>query len=221
MKKVIAIDGYAATGKSTQAKNIAKHLNFLHIDSGAMYRGITYFALKNFWFKNQINIEVLKDNIEEIDINFSIVNQTQIIIINKINVEKELRNIKIDQNVSLVASVPEIRSFLLKKQRQIANKNNIVMDGRDIGSVVFPDSKNKFFLIASPEIRARRRYDQIKTDNKSATLSQILKDVKTRDKGDMSRQISPLKPASDAKIIDTSYLSKELVFDKIISLIEL
>ena len=221
MKKVIAIDGYAATGKSTQAKNIAKHLNFLHIDSGAMYRGITYFALKNFWFKNQINIEVLKDNIEEIDINFSIINQTQIITINKINVEKELRNIKIDQNVSLVASVPEIRSFLLKKQRQIATKNNIVMDGRDIGSVVFPDSKNKFFLIASPEIRARRRYDQIKTDNKSATLSQILKNVKTRDKGDMSRQISPLKPASDAKIIDTSYLSKELVFDKIISLIEL
>lgn len=221
MKEVIAIDGYAATGKSTQAKNIAKHLNFLHIDTGAMYRAITYFSLNNFLIKSQINIKKLIDNINKIDINFKIANQNQFITINDENVEEKLRNIEIDQNVSMVASIPEVRSFLVKKQRHLSRSSDVVMEGRDIGTVVFPNSRNKFFLIASPEIRAKRRFLQIKKNNENISFSQILEDVKTRDKNDESRKTSPLKPAIDAKIIDTSDYSETEVFNKIKSLLKL
>ncbi len=221
MKEVIAIDGYAATGKSTQAKNIAKYLNFLHIDSGAMYRAITLFSLNNFFKKNQINIKKLIENLDTIDINFIISNNMQVITINEENIQNKLRNIDVEQNVSEIASVPEVRSFLIKKQRQIAIKNNLVMDGRDIGTVVFPKSKNKIFLTASPEIRAKRRFDQIKLTNKNLSLSKVLDSVRIRDKKDELRKISPLKPASDAKIIDTSNYNKKEVFNKIILTLQL
>ena len=220
MKEVIAIDGYAATGKSTQAKNIAKHLNFIHIDTGAMYRGITYYSLNNFLIKSQISAKKLIDNIDKIDINFKIVNQNQIITINDENIQEKLRNIEIDQNVSMVSSIPEVRSFLVKRQRQLSINNDVVMEGRDIGTVVFPNSKNKFFLIASPKIRAKRRFRQIKKNNENISFSQIFEDVKIRDKNDESREISPLKPAKDAKIIDTSNYSETEVFHKIISLLK-
>ena len=217
MKEVIAIDGYAATGKSTQAKNIAKHLNFIHIDTGAMYRGITYYSLNNFLIKSQISAKKLIDNIDKIDINFKIVNQNQIITINDENIQEKLRNIEIDQNVSMVSSIPEVRSFLVKRQRQLSTNNDVVMEGRDIGTVVFPNSKNKFFLVASPKIRAKRRFRQMKKNNENISFSQIFDDVKIRDKNDESREISPLKPAKDAKIIDTSNYSETEVFHKIIS----
>lgn len=221
MKEVIAIDGYAATGKTTQAKNIAKYLNFLHIDSGAMYRALTFFSLNNFLKKNQINIKKLIENLDTIDVNFKISNKMQVITINNENIQNQLRNIDVEQNVSEIASVPEVRSFLMKKQRQIAIKNNVVMDGRDIGTVVFPESKNKIFLTASPEIRAKRRFDQIKLTNKSFSFSKVLNNVKIRDKKDESRKISPLKPAIDAKIIDTSNYNKIEVFNKIILTLQL
>ena len=217
MKEVIAIDGYAATGKSTQAKNIAKHLNFIHIDTGAMYRGITYYSLNNFLIKSQISAKKLIDNIDKIDINFKIVNQNQVITINDENIQEKLRNIEIDQNVSLISSIPEVRYFLVKRQRQLSINNDVVMEGRDIGTVVFPNSKNKFFLVASPKIRAKRRFRQMKKNNENISFSQIFEDVKIRDKNDESREISPLKPAKDAKIIDTSNYSETEVFHKIIS----
>ena len=220
MKEVIAIDGYAATGKSTQAKNIAKHLNFIHIDTGAMYRGITYYSLNNFLIKSQISTKKLIDNIDKIEINFKIVNQNQIITINDENIQEKLRNIEIDQNVSMVSSIPEVRSFLVKRQRQLSTNNDVVMEGRDIGTVVFPNSKNKFFLVASPKIRAKRRFRQTKKNNENISFSQIFEDVKIRDKNDESREISPLKPAKDAKIIDTSNYSETEVFHKIISLLK-
>ena len=220
MKEVIAIDGYAATGKSTQAKNIAKHLNFIHIDTGAMYRGITYYSLNNFLIKSQISTKKLIDNIDKIEINFKIVNQNQIITINDENIQEKLRNIEIDQNVSMVSSIPEVRSFLVKRQRQLSINNDVVMEGRDIGTVVFPNSKNKFFLVASPKIRAKRRFRQMKKNNENISFSQIFEDVKIRDKNDESREISPLKPAKDAKIIDTSNYSETEVFHKIISLLK-
>ena len=220
MKEVIAIDGYAATGKSTQAKNIAKHLNFIHIDTGAMYRGITYYSLNNFLIKSQISAKKLINNIDKIDINFKIVNQNQIITINDENIQEKLRNIEIDQNVSMVSSIPEVRSFLVKRQRQLSTNNDVVMEGRDIGTVVFPNSKNKFFLVASPKIRAKRRFRQTKKNNENISFSQIFEDVKIRDKNDESREISPLKPAKDAKIIDTSNYSETEVFHKIISLLK-
>jgi cytidylate kinase len=217
MKEVIAIDGYAATGKSTQAKNIAKHLNFIHIDTGAMYRGITYYSLNNFLIKSQISAKKLIDNIDKIDINFKIVNHNQIITINDENIQEKLRNIEIDQNVSMVSSIPEVRSFLVKRQRQLSTNNDVVMEGRDIGTVVFPNSKNKFFLVASPKIRAKRRFRQMKKNNENISFSQIFEDVKIRDRDDESRETSPLKPAKDAKIIDTSNYSESEVFHKIIS----
>ena len=221
MKEVIAIDGYAATGKSSQAKNLAKYLNFIHIDSGAMYRAITFFSLNNFFKKNQINIKKLIENLDKIDVNFKILNNIQIITINDENIKHKLRDVDVEHYVSEIASVPEVRSFLIKKQRQIAIKNNVVMDGRDIGTVVFPESKNKIFLTASPEIRAKRRYDQIKSNNKNLSFSQVLKNVKLRDKNDESRKISPLIPAFDAKIIDTSNYTKREVFNKIILTLQL
>ena len=221
MKEVIAIDGYAATGKSSQAKNLAKYLNFIHIDSGAMYRAITFFSLNNFFKKNQINIKKLIDNLDKIDVNFKILNNIQIITINDENIKHKLRDVDVEHYVSEIASVPEVRSFLIKKQRQIAIKNNVVMDGRDIGTVVFPESKNKIFLTASPEIRAKRRFDQIKSNNKNLSFSQVLKNVKLRDKNDESRKISPLIPAFDAKIIDTSNYTKREVFNKIILTLQL
>ena len=221
MKEVIAIDGYAATGKSSQAKNLAKYLNFIHIDSGAMYRAITFFSLNNFFKKNQINIKKLIENLDKIDVNFKILNNIQIITINDENIKNKLRDIDVEHYVSEIASVPEVRSFLIKKQRQIAIKNNVVMDGRDIGTVVFPESKNKIFLTASPEIRAKRRFDQIKSKNKNLSFSQVLKNVKVRDKNDESRKISPLIPAVDAKIIDTSNYTKREVFNKIILTLQL
>ena len=221
MKEVIAIDGYAATGKSTQAKNIAKHLNFIHIDTGAMYRGITYYSLNNFLIKSQISAKKLIDNIDKIDINFKIVNQNQIITINDENIQEKLRNIEIDQNVSMVSSIPEVRSFLVKRQRQLSINNDVVMEGRDIGTVVFPNSKNKFFIIASTKIRAKRRFRKKKKNNENISFSQIFEDVKIRDKNDESRETSPLKPAKDAKIIDTSNYSETEVFNKIISLLKL
>ena len=221
MKEVIAIDGYAATGKSSQAKNLAKYLNFIHIDSGAMYRAITFFSLNNFFKKNQINIKKLIENLDKIDVNFKILNNIQIITINDENIKHKLRDVDVEHYVSEIASVPEVRSFLIKKQRQIAIKNNVVMDGRDIGTVVFPESKNKIFLTASPEIRAKRRFDQIKSNNKNLSFSQVLKNVKLRDKNDESRKISPLIPAVDAKIIDTSNYTKREVFNKIILTLQL
>ena len=221
MKEVIAIDGYAATGKSSQAKNLAKYLNFIHIDSGAMYRAVTFFSLNNFFKKNQINIKKLIENLDKIDVNFKILNNIQIITINDENIRHKLRGIDVEHYVSEIASVPEVRSFLIKKQRQIAIKNNVVMDGRDIGTVVFPESKNKIFLTASPEIRAKRRFDQIKSNNKNLSFSQVLKNVKLRDKNDESRKISPLIPAFDAKIIDTSNYTKREVFNKIILTLQL
>ena len=221
MKEVIAIDGYAATGKSSQAKNLAKYLNFIHIDSGAMYRAVTFFSLNNFFKKNQINIKKLIENLDKIDVNFKILNNIQIITINDENIKHKLRDVDVEHYVSEIASVPEVRSFLIKKQRQIAIKNNVVMDGRDIGTVVFPESKNKIFLTASPEIRAKRRFDQIKSNNKNLSFSQVLKNVKVRDKNDESRKISPLRPAFDAKIIDTSNYTKREVFNKIILTLQL
>ena len=182
-----------------------------------MYRGITYYSLNNFLIKSQISAKKLIDNIDKIDINFKIVNQNQIITINDENIQEKLRNIEIDQNVSMVSSIPEVRSFLVKRQRQLSINNDVVMEGRDIGTVVFPNSKNKFFLIASPKIRAKRRFRQIKKNNENISFSQIFEDVKIRDKHDESREISPLKPAKDAKIIDTSNYSETEVFHKIIS----
>ncbi len=220
MKKIIAIDGHAATGKSTQAKKIAKYLGYKYIDSGAMYRAVTHYCLINGWINKLINLNSILENLKNIDIQFKTLNNFQITTLNGNDVEGYIRKRDVAKNVSKIATIPEIRSFLVEKQRQIGLKNNVVMDGRDIGTVVFPETENKFFLTASIEVRAERRHEELKLNNESIDFSTVLENVKSRDLDDTSRLTSPLEPAEDAIIVDTSNYSVNEVFDKLISLIK-
>jgi len=220
MKKIIAIDGHAATGKSTQAKKIAKYLGYKHIDSGAMYRAVTHYCLINGWINELINLNSILENLKNIDIQFKTLNNSQITILNGNDVEDFIRKMDVAENVSKIAAIPEIRSFLVAKQRQIGSTNNIVMDGRDIGTVVFPNAENKFFLTASIEVRAERRYEELKLNNENIDFSTVLENVRSRDFDDTSRLTSPLEPAEDAIIVDTSSSSANEIFDKLISLIK-
>ena len=220
MKKIIAIDGHAATGKSTQAKKIAKYLGYKYIDSGAMYRAVTHYCLINGWINKLINLNSILENRKNIDIQFKTLNNFQITTLNGNDVEGYIRKMDVAKNVSKIAAIPEIRSFLVEKQRQIGLKNNVVMDGRDIGTVVFPETENKFFLTASIEVRAERRHEELKLNNESIDFSTVLENVKSRDLDDTSRLTSPLEPAEDAIIVDTSNYSVNEVFDKLISLIK-
>ncbi len=219
MKSIIAIDGYAATGKSSQAKRIAKSLNYKYIDTGAMYRAVTYYCMINDLLIQPINVKEILEKIKIINLEFKILNNAQVIFLNNVDVEPFIRKMDIANNVSKIAIIPEIREFLVKIQRRIGVKYNAVMDGRDIGTVVFPDAKNKFFLTASPEIRAERRYKELKLKNENTTYSKVLKNIKERDLEDSSRKDSPLKPSRDAIIIDTSNLNEDEVFDRLISFI--
>ena len=220
MKKIIAIDGCAATGKSTQAKKIAKYLGYKYIDSGAMYRAVTHYCLINGWINELINLNSILENLKNIDIQFKTLNNSQITILNGNDVEDFIRKMDVAENVSKIAAIPEIRSFLVAKQRQIGSTNNIVMDGRDIGTVVFPNAENKFFLTASIEVRAERRYEELKLNNENIDFSTVLENVRSRDFDDTSRLTSPLEPAEDAIIVDTSSSSANEIFDKLISLIK-
>ncbi|MDA9685339.1 (d)CMP kinase [Flavobacteriaceae bacterium] len=221
MKKIIAIDGHAATGKSTLAKRIAKSLSFTYVDTGAMYRAITFYFIKTKILTEPLDIKHIVKNLENIDIKFKTIKKSQIILLNGNDVEPHIRKMDVAEKVSIVAAIPEVRKFLVKIQRKIAVKNNIVMDGRDIGTVVFPYAKNKFFLTASAEIRSKRRFDELKLDNENVVYSKVFENIKKRDYEDTSRQDSPLRPAKDAIIIETSNLNKDQVYDRLISLINI
>jgi len=219
MKKIIAIDGHAATGKSSQAKKIAKFFGYNYIDTGAMYRAVTYYCIISDLLSEPINVRTIIERLNKINIEFKISNKSQIILLNGNDVEPFIRKMDVAENVSKIAGIPEVRSFLVKIQRQIAIKNNVVMDGRDIGTVVFPNAKNKFFLTASLEIRAKRRFEELKSSNETIIYSKVLENVKIRDYEDSSRLVSPLKPAKDAIIVETSNLTENEVFERLISLI--
>ena len=219
MKKIIAIDGHAATGKSSQAKKIANFFGYNYIDTGAMYRAVTYYCIISDLLSEPINVRTIIERLNKIDIEFKISNKSQIILLNGNDVEPFIRKMDVAENVSKIAGIPEVRSFLVKIQRQIAIKNNVVMDGRDIGTVVFPNAKNKFFLTASLEIRAKRRFEELKSSNETIIYSKVLENVKIRDYEDSSRLVSPLKPAKDAIIVETSNLTENEVFERLISLI--
>ena len=219
MKKIIAIDGHAATGKSSQAKKIAKYFGYKYIDTGAMYRAVTYYCIISDLLSEPINVRTIIERLNKINIEFKISNKSQIILLNGNDVEPFIRKMDVAENVSKIAGIPEVRSFLVKIQRQIAIKNNVVMDGRDIGTVVFPNAKNKFFLTASLEIRAKRRFEELKSSNETIIYSKVLENVKIRDYEDSSRLVSPLKPAKDAIIVETSNLTENEVFERLISLI--
>jgi cytidylate kinase len=209
---IIAIDGEASTGKSTQAKKIAEKFNYNYRDSGAYYRAITLYLLQN-----NINSN---DNISQSVLNQIFIEQTYkdkklSISLNGNDVTQKIRGYKVSVNVSNFAKKPEIRDFVYKQLRSSARYKSLVIDGRDIGTVVFPDAKFKFFLLADAKIRAERRHKQI--NDKSVKLESIEEEIKSRDNTDSTRKIAPLKKAEDAFEIDVTLLSIEQVFGKILS----
>ena len=207
---IIAIDGEASTGKSTQAKKIAKKLNISYRDSGAYYRAITLFLIRNHINSEEI---IRNDILEKIDIYQKFENGIFSIFLNDIDVTSNIRGQKVSVNVSEYAKKPEIREFVYNLLRKSSESTSIVVDGRDIGTVVFPDADYKFFLYAIPEIRAQRRHKEI--NDESIKIELIEREIKQRDDIDSTRDIAPLKKAEDAFGIDVSYLSIDEVFEKI------
>jgi cytidylate kinase len=215
MNDIIAIDGPGGAGKSTIAGLLAEELGYLHLDTGAMYRAVTLAALeKNIGFNDN---EALTKVAENINIDF---NQKGEIFIDGRNVSQEIRSQEVNAHVSETAAVKEVREILVKKQKKIAEENKVVMDGRDITTVVLPDAEYKFYLTASIEERARRRYEELKSKNIEVDIEEIKNNIKERDKKDSQRKYSPLKKADDAVLIDSTNLSIEEVIEKIKKIIQ-
>jgi len=222
-KNIIAIDGYASTGKSSLAKNISLHLNYIYINSGSMYRAITVFALKKGLIPlNKENIRSLINLLSEIKLDYRINNLTGFseIYLNNINIEAEIKTLKVSEYVSLVAEISEIRKHVVKIQKSFQNRGGLVMDGRDIGSIVFPNADLKLFLKASEKVRAKRRYDELIKEGYKVKYKDVLENIISRDSKDTKRKDSPLIIAKDAVVIDNSELSINDQLDIIIKLID-
>ena len=203
----IAIDGYSSCGKSTLAKALAKELSFVYVDSGAMYRAVTFYFLKHDVAIHN-DTEVAKA-LERINIDFANIKGENICFLNNENVENEIRSMRISNNVSEVAAIGLVRVKLVKMQRLIASNNSVVMDGRDIGTVVFPNADVKFFVTADKDIRAQRRYDELISKGKVVTIREVQQNLEHRDTIDTTREISPLRKAEDAIEIDNTNLNRE------------
>ena len=219
----IAIDGYSSCGKSTIAKSIAKKYNFRYIDSGAMYRAITLFFMRNDVIKNKnINFDLLNQLIENVKVDFYFDTKTKSskTLLNNQNVEDDIRNISVSENVSIVARIAKVRKKLIAIQQKIGESKNIVMDGRDIGTKVLPNAKIKLFVTADIEVRAQRRFTQLKKTALNVSFSKILKNLNDRDRFDISRKMNPLAKADDAILIDNTLMSlkeQEIFLHNIIS----
>ena len=222
-KKIkIAIDGYSSTGKSTIAKQLAKKLSYIYVDSGAMYRAVTLFAMENGFISSEnFDRETLIQNLHKVHLEFKWNDAKEMaeIYLNNRNIETEIRTLEVSNFVSAVASLLEVREKLVEQQQAIAKNKGVVMDGRDIGTVVFPNADLKFFIIASAEKRAERRFKELKLKGDKVTYEEILKNVTERDHLDSTRTISPLKKADDAIEIDNSNLSLEEQFKKIAAIV--
>ena len=213
MKKItIAIDGFSSCGKSTMAKDLAREVGYIYIDSGAMYRAVTLYCLDNGLFTpDGIDTAQLEAAIPNIRISFQLNPETQrpMTYLNGVNVEDRIRTMEVSTRVSPVAALPFVREALVKLQQEMGQAKGIVMDGRDIGTVVFPDAELKIFVVASAEIRAQRRYDELKAKGQEASYEEILANVKERDYIDQNRKVSPLRQAEDAILLDNSNLTIE------------
>jgi len=218
---VIAIDGFSSTGKSSISKVVADTLGLIHIDTGAMYRAITLFGLRNFKNeKQEIDLSKLLQNLNEISLEFRENSGKLEIYLNGENVSKEIRTTEISDNVSFIAKQPEVREHLVVLQRDIAEKQGVIMDGRDIGTVVLPDADYKFFLTASADERARRRFLELQSLGIETTIEEVKQNLIERDRIDSEREISPLKQAENAILIDNTNLNKEETIDLILSYIK-
>lgn len=211
-KLIIAIDGYSSCGKSTFAKAIAKELQYVFIDSGAMYRAVTLFCMrKNLVEKDSIDVSTIISRLTDINIDFIFnpdINEYETYL-NSENVEKEIRNMEVTSFVSRISQIHEVRSRMVELQREIGVFKGIVMDGRDIGTVVFPDADIKIFMTASVDIRAKRRFDELKEKGVDTDFEEIKSSIIARDIADENRDISPLRRADDAIILDNSRMSVE------------
>ena len=222
-KVIVAIDGPSSSGKSTIAKLVAKHFNFTYIDSGSIYRAITYVAIKNNLIKTgNIDVVSLIDLLNNCSISFSFNSNNQNVIkLDDVSVENEIRTFEISNNVSLIAEKNEIRKYVLKIQKDISNNKSVVMDGRDIGSVVFPNADFKFFLDASIDVRALRRWNELKLTEKDLKFEEVKKDLLKRDKKDINRKFSPLIRPKDSRLINSDRLDISEVVEHIIGIIKI
>ena len=213
MKKIIiAIDGHSSCGKSTMAKDLAKTIGYIYIDSGAMYRAVTLYALQNRFFKgDQPDLEKLREALPKIRISFVKNPETgrSDTYLNGTNVEKEIRSMEVADKVSPIAAIGFVREEMVKQQQAMGNEKGIVMDGRDIGTVVFPEAELKIFVTASPEIRAHRRRQELIDKGDKTTFEEVLHNLTKRDHMDSTRKDGPLKQAEDAIVLDNSNLSIE------------
>lgn len=222
MKKqpVIAIDGYSSTGKSSISKVIAQKLGIVHMDTGALYRGITYYAIQNCMKDNKIDTTTLFKCFDKIKLEFRTIEQDLILFLNGIDISKEIRLPEVSDYVSFIAKQAEVRTFLLHTQRSLAKHGGIIMDGRDIGTTVLPNADYKFFLTASIEERTKRRYQELLTMGENIDLEDVKANLIHRDKMDSERKVSPLKQADDAILIDNSKINKEETINLILSYIK-
>lgn len=213
MKKItIAIDGFSSCGKSTMAKDLAREVGYIYIDSGAMYRAVTLYSIENGIFNGDvIDTEKLKQEIKNIRISFKMNPKSSRpdTYLNDVNVEDKIRTMEVSSKVSPISALDFVREEMVAQQQSMGKEKGIVMDGRDIGTTVFPDAELKIFVTATPEIRAQRRFDELKAKGQEASFDEILENVKQRDYIDQHRDISPLRQADDALLLDNTDLTIE------------
>lgn len=224
MKKItIAIDGFSSTGKSTLAKQLAQHLGYVYVDTGAMYRAVTFFAMQNGYItKDFFDKQTLINSLPYIKLHFVFNPDLGFaeMYLNDVNIEKEIRTLEVSNFVSLVAEVSEVRAKLVEQQQEMGKEKGIVMDGRDIGTVVFPSAELKIFMTASAETRAQRRFDELQDKGQDVSFEEVLKNVEGRDYIDTHREDSPLRKADDAIEIDNSYLTKDEQFNAVLEMVD-
>lgn len=209
-KIIIAIDGHSSSGKSTMAKDLAREIGYIYIDTGAMYRAVTLYCLRKGYIQGDtIQEEALKADLDQMDISFRYNAETgrPDTYLNGEKVEKEIRSMEVADKVSLIAALGFVRRAMVAKQQEMGKAKGIVMDGRDIGTVVFPDAELKVFVTASPEVRARRRLEELQAKGEQTTYEEVLANVKKRDYIDSTREESPLRQAPDALVLDNSEMT--------------
>lgn len=214
----VAIDGPAGAGKSTLARAVAKRLSYIYVDTGALYRSIALNAVRNNIETS--NSEEIEKMLKKTEIELKFINDEQRVFLNGEDVSDKIRTSEISMAASSISALPVVRSFLLELQRELARKNNVIMDGRDIGTVVLPSAQVKIFLTASPECRAKRRYDEYIANGKQESYEDILESIKQRDYNDTNREIAPLKAADDAVLVDTSDDTPQQSVERITKIIE-
>ena len=210
-KIIIAIDGHSSCGKSTMAKDLARRIGYVYVDTGAMYRSVTLYALRHGLFNpdGTVKADLLREQMPEISISFKFNPETgrPDTYLNGELVEKDIRSLEVSNHVSPIAAIPFVRADMVAQQQRMGQEKGIVMDGRDIGTTVFPDAELKIFVTASAEVRAQRRFDELKAKGMPADYEDILRNVQERDYIDSHREVSPLRQAADALVLDNSHLT--------------